>query len=574
MSVGRSRERQYQLAAQKHNEEFLKHDYYQQTARYFERECRIAKHYDSWNYKNVDPKGELEKAKKAERLLTRRNKLRKLLKEEEEAYNRELEERNKPRSRPEESSLELLKQKLKEKRAEQSLYLPKTCRRYQFYFVTPKDPRDPRWSTLKDTNLQNFRACRDSTNFVHQTGRNSCRASNSMSEIDRKSAKEQENLETQQEVLRRPSSQCLSDLGRPNPKFSARYARRSLENTNVRSDDPVEYVPSRMSSRSSLDSAAGRYSSSNNENIVYGDNKENKKEDARLSSHREDSVIGSRPSSAKDERLVGSIEFPRLGDSPYQINGENGGTENSPVQCSAEGDETRRTEAPIDGSSRGGRDQMDKYSDKEDQGKEDVKTKDNRQFEVEKSMPWLRMNPNDKNLSKQMFMYLTHKELKCKIEDLSRRESHACNKQYWDEALRLRDMRNRLELIREKELYDMKNLDLDEEVRKLGLLSIGKRETELAERENICMDSTMYSEDAKALWKKWVVEDERSAIKDARLQREKLMNSLEKEWQNLAIRDKERISRTYQSVMTDSALQEEHKLSAAINMSKMKSSFK
>ena len=47
-------------------------------------------------------------------------------------------------------------------------------------------------------------------------------------------------------------------------------------------------------------------------------------------------------------------------------------------------------------------------------------------------------------------------------------------------------------MIREKELYDMKNLDLDEEVRKLGILSIGKREVELAERENICMDSTMY----------------------------------------------------------------------------------
>lgn len=73
------------------------------------------------------------------------------------------------------------------------------------------------------------------------------------------------------------------------------------------------------------------------------------------------------------------------------------------------------------------------------------------------------------------------------------------------------------------------------------------------------------------MWKKWAQEDERSAIKDARVQREKLMNNLEKEWQNLAIRDKEKISQTYQSVMNDSALQEEHKLAAAINMAKMKS---
>ena len=49
------------------------------------------------------------------------------------------------------------------------------------------------------------------------------------------------------------------------------------------------------------------------------------------------------------------------------------------------------------------------------------------------------------------------------------------------------------------------------------------------------------------------------------------MNSLEKEWQSLAIRDKERISQSYQTVMNDSALQEEHKLSAAINAARVKS---
>lgn len=73
------------------------------------------------------------------------------------------------------------------------------------------------------------------------------------------------------------------------------------------------------------------------------------------------------------------------------------------------------------------------------------------------------------------------------------------------------------------------------------------------------------------MWKKWVYEDDKSTIKDARLQREKLMNSLEKEWQSLAIRDKERISQSYQTVMNDSALQEEHKLSAAINAARVKS---
>ena len=73
------------------------------------------------------------------------------------------------------------------------------------------------------------------------------------------------------------------------------------------------------------------------------------------------------------------------------------------------------------------------------------------------------------------------------------------------------------------------------------------------------------------MWKKWVQEDDKSMIKDARLQREKLMNSLEKEWQGLAVRDKERISQSYQNVMNDSALQEEHKLSVAINAANAKS---
>lgn len=388
--------------------------------------------------------------------------------------------------------MEQLKQKLREKRAEQSLYLPKTCRRYYSYFVTPKDPSDPHWSTLKDTNLQYSRVCRDSTNFVRQNEQASSRTKSSMSEDDRKSSKEQENLETQQEVLRRSSSQCIVDFGRPNPKFSARYARRSLENTNVRNDDPVEYMPSRMSSRSSVGSSTPRYIAINDENAVYGDNKVNKKEE-RLNSFQEDSgKAGSRPSNVNDDRLIASNEIPQYDDNSHGISGEKSVTEKFPSERSSDDAENRRIEASKDDSSREGRDQMDKYSVKEDEGPEDIKTKDNRQFEVEKSLPWLRMNPNDKNLSKQMFMYLTHKELKCKIEDLSRRELHACNKQYWDEALRLRDMRNKLELMREKELYDMKNLDIDEEVRSLGMLSINKREVELAERENICMDSTMY----------------------------------------------------------------------------------
>ncbi|KZC12591.1 hypothetical protein WN55_03344, partial [Dufourea novaeangliae] len=536
--VSRFREKQYQLAAQKNNEAFRKYDYYQQAARYFERECRIAKHYDSWNYKNIDPKGELEKARKRERLLVRRNKLRNLLKEEEKTYRRELEERNKPRSRPEEKSLEVLKQKLKERRAEQSLYLPKTCRRFQSYFVCPTDSTSPRWNTLKGTNLQSPRVCRDSTNLIHQNRPNSYPRNFEMSENDTK--------HTNDDDFQSPEIHSRNT--------SAYFARRSLQNTNVRHEGREEYDSYREHRTSPTFSApTGRH-----ENVVHANNKENTKED-------------SNPSSCLDEVTVklGSCSMHDRIDS--QENNHQQDIEIDHPEISGDEADTPHAETFAESSARHEKDKWDRYTVQEDEARIGVNRKDNRQFEVEKTMPWLRMVPGDKNLSKQMFLYLTHNELKNNIEDLAKREQHACNKQSWDEALRLRDMRNRLELIREKQVYNIENLQMDEEVRKMGLLNIGKREAELTARESVCMDSTMYSEEAKEIWQKWLHEDDRSGIKDARHQREALMNNLEKEWKDLAIRDKERITHTYQHVMKDSTLQDEHKLAAGIYQSKMKS---
>lgn len=540
--MGRYRERQYQLAAQKHNRQCLKYDYYQQIAKYFERECRIAKHYDSWNYRTLDRESELEKTKKAERLEARRNKLRNLLKEEDETYRRELEERKRIKNRPEEISLEVLRRKLREKRAEQSLYLPKTCRRYQSYFVCPTETNAPGWNTLRDTNLQYSRACRESTNLIRQ---NSYSRGSKMSENSNKGSQEQENIDARQEEKSLLSSQNL-ESERPKSRYSARYARRSLENTNVRNDDFVD-SPSRAASTSSF--TYGSTSSTeklvNEKILLRGDDKENRTEDTKSNGPQNGRIIERSPSNDGNSKSLAQQELI-----PPQKNDENDSLKQSD-RLTDNAYDTRRSE----------------HSEKEYQ---DTKKNDTRQFEIEKSLPWLRMDPSDKNLSKEMFLYLTHKELKCKIEDLARREMHACNKQCWDEALRLRDMRNKLELIREKRLYNMENLELDEEARKRGLVNIDKREAELIEREKICMDSMMYSEEAKALWKKWVHEDERFVIKDARQEREKLMNNLEKEWQNLAIREKERISRSYQNVMNESALQEEHKLAAAINAARIK----
>ncbi|CAL7940248.1 unnamed protein product [Xylocopa violacea] len=274
-----------------------------------------------------------------------------------------------------------------------------------------------------------------------------------------KSSQEQENVEKPQDVSNYPS---------PNSRYSARYAYRSLENTNMRCDD-------------STDDSSNRSPPAESKNLVQ--------------------------------------ENVRQKDDENDL-GENVDASRSDSSMSKQWAEEYRITTKMD----------------------------TRKFEAEKNLPWQRMIPTDKNLSKHMFLYLTHKELQTKIEDLTKREIQACNKHSWYDALRLRDMKNKLELIREKELYNTEDLDIDDESRKAGFINIYKREAELKEREKACVDMTMYSEDAETMWKKWAKEDENLVIEDARVQREKLMESLEKEWQSLAVHDKERITRLYQSV--------------------------
>lgn len=177
---------------------------------------------------------------------------------------------------------------------------------------------------------------------------------------------------------------------------------------------------------------------------------------------------------------------------------------------------------------------------------------DHRSFEREMNYPWSRMDPRDKNLSKKMYLFLSYKNLKSQIDDLLKRENHACDRQRWDDAIRLRAMKNELELIREKEIYNMKSLIMDEDVRDRALKNIEKRESELALRENAFTDTSMYSDGAKVLWEKWVEEDNKFIIKDASAQREILMKELEEEFENLAVKDKERIVQTYRNVYDDS----------------------
>lgn len=91
---GHSRERLYQLTAQKHSEDTLKLQRFRIAAQYFVRECEVAKHYDSWNTKDLKSEKYLEHRKKDEQSQAKKDRLRKLFKEEEHIYREELKSKN------------------------------------------------------------------------------------------------------------------------------------------------------------------------------------------------------------------------------------------------------------------------------------------------------------------------------------------------------------------------------------------------------------------------------------------------------------------------------------------------
>lgn len=99
---------------------------------------------------------------------------------------------------------------------------------------------------------------------------------------------------------------------------------------------------------------------------------------------------------------------------------------------------------------------------------------------------------NDKTRSELIFLYLTHNDLKRKISDLEVREHRAATKGLWEDALRLRDMKNRLELMREREIYQRDDLQIDPQTRQFVVDNIEKRKQLLEKRKKLCTDSWMY----------------------------------------------------------------------------------
>lgn len=270
-----------------------------------------------------------------------------------------------------------------------------------------------------------------------------------------------------------------------NRKYSARYARRSLENTNVRpgKNDMLLFdnlsrrlQGSKMAAATTLTTTTTTVRSGNNKMAADED-----KENLNLVDHLDESSTTT--TTTKTVKTISNdlIDLENEGKGEGEGEGEGEGdaaTASDSQDLTKKKDYTlNRTEQEITTN--------DIANDKQD-------INDHCDYERERGYPWMRMDPNVKNLSEKMYLYLTYRELKDKIDDLLKKEESACQRQRWDDAIRLRDMKNELELIREKKIFNMKGLTMDEDVRDRALKNIDNRERELALRANACTDSTMY----------------------------------------------------------------------------------
>ena len=471
-------EKQYQLAAQKRHEADLRCNYYKQTVKFFERESEIAKHFNSWNVNQKSPY--LQKTLKAEKLRERQSQLRLILKNEDQQYEKELKELKSKKNPPQDYSIEALKQKLKEKKAEQSLYLPRDCRRVQSYFYNTRD-----CSPVNN----NFQISRRSINprmslqdtcpwSISPRSTSPARSTKTVEAAGKSTGVLSEpyfmNLENHQtgynsQLLGTGMKELLHEDGHqePDPKYTARYSRRSLEQTNLRGRGEDHNPYNYRNQDSPVNSPERRSASVSPNNEFYRDETDYQRE---INTIPEDDNVenGTIQENGKYQ------EIEKLEDLEENLKSLNNSLRAVSASSSVQ-------------------ENIEKGAAKLVLDSENAREKTScENYERERSLPWMRDGPREQNLSVQMFRYLAHNDLKRQILDLGQRELLACRKQWWSQALRLRDMRNRLELMREKNLYNTLDLHLDEESKKAGLTSIELRERRVTEREEVCQNSSIY----------------------------------------------------------------------------------
>ncbi|XP_012288030.1 uncharacterized protein LOC105703872 isoform X2 [Orussus abietinus] len=801
--LGRPRERQYQLAAQKRNEASIKYNYYRETAKYFERQSEVARHFSSWSTPNMNSKFQKnsEKEMEAEKLRVRQEKLAKMLAHEEELYKKQLEHAHSKKKNQVDPSLELLKKRIEEKRAELSLYLPKSGRKGErekreinvepsgvscprdsddtkpkktadfedSHYYQPEPPSHPRVTSREEHEIpprDSFpgTTSRYSERRHYNSGYNNdeepaegihkskdITLAQDPDEADSKKVSNSEENRYYQTQDKSPSFQeskpsrewevpCRTSV----PGATSRYSERKHYKSDYNNDeepaegihkskditpaqDPDEVNAKKISNsdenryyqtdgkscfqeskpskewevpcRTSVPGATSRYSEKKHYKSSYNNDEEptegihkmsviasaqdpdepiscrttefeynprretdmhfNESENAETYErpcntnvlgtalkysekrhfhpsdaskgeelekgsgaindrvlNREEETVFRRPATTKDYIVTKDAEDRDVpsrvnvhGSSsgyserkhfyaPQNIQGDESGIRGHPgatAQClhkSLEGTNVgdgdaygsegktsrvspsadlrpgeRSHEIPVNSSTFEDHErepsEQSKPSTPELLSREEIEDREDLITDSERNFPWMRNDVNEGNTSHHRSSFLTHNELKFQIQNLLKRELQACSKQNYDEALRLRSMRCHLELIREKNLYGNTDLHMDDEARNSGLENIERRKRQLESRDRNCNNSTIYSDEAKLLWKQWVHEDDEYELADARNQREVLLKQLEEEWHQMESVDKKHASQEMNN-FSRSTLQDEHKLTARI----------
>ncbi|XP_043483772.1 uncharacterized protein LOC122512148 isoform X2 [Leptopilina heterotoma] len=505
-------EKQYQLAAHKRHEANLKYNYYKETVRFFTRENVNSKQFNSWCSKEMASL--LDKPLKAQQLRQRQSQLKSLFQEEQDQYDKELLELKSHKNPSPDYSIEALKRKLKEKKAEQSLYLPKDCRRFQSNFYNTGNPNQSLFSNEK---FNSEFISKDSHPQKNDSPKSNQSPINDI-EFDRKTVSStidnSVNVRTHQityqsQLLGTGVKQALYDHSKEkiNNNSSTRSSCRSLEETNIRNSD--ELTPFRTIQRPQF-----------NESLIH----------------------------SQCEASTPSNEVPI-----NQINTSKECTTNS-QQIS---DSNQTTDIYVNNLKAS--DEISESCFSQDDSSNSIKNKNN-PFENPINIALVRENPKYKRLTTQMFHYLANKDLQEQILNLSKREFQACRKQWWSQAIRLREMKNKLELIKEQNIYNTLLSQMDSKTKKIERHKIAERSTIISQREKICESANVYDEEAKVLWKQWILEDELTEKLDSLEERNILLAQLEKEWQILNQKDKKRIDDFYQNVIFKSKIQDEYNL--------------
>ncbi|XP_058789671.1 uncharacterized protein LOC131663329 [Phymastichus coffea] len=522
-------EREYQITAQKRHDKNLKLDYYKQNARYFEREAALAKQFNSWTKAEPDNYSKnLKRSKHKEQLHARREKLKMLLAEEEHLYKYKLSLQNCQKQQSSGIlSLEQLKRNLLERRAEESLYYPNSYRNLQVPGCTLTDSS---YKLTKEYHVGHKPISVNSQKHIRFS-------SNPSIEKIMYSNAEYEKWP----FARSTSSKAWSEKNYLNPRYSARYSRRSLEGTNIcfinkiddcssrfqnleLTDSPTFFVTNRQDSRENNinGTTLKKNYEDNNEGMIQLFNNENSFQNTELLSKN----------SNKCSSSSNNVDAPII-----------------PNHKSSESPVLVEQYVPMKSLSVGAlrNNNMDQYERLSDYNKQTNYT--------ERS-----------DMSVQMYRYLKHNELKRRILDLCKRENLFVIKQCWSEALRLREMRNEMILLKNKNIFENLDLKINKEIRECGLQIIRTREALNKKRTKLC-NFLFYSDEAKTMWKHWAHEDDELTKIESNVIKDLMMQQLEEDWRNLALRDKNRMSQLCYKIMNKSYLQDEHKLIDVIRVS-------